>query len=125
MLIDGKGYDSDWSRAALDIQGIAACIPPLRHRKVRHHCYKDLFRHRQRHRIENVLGRIKDWRRVATGDDRCANTFMSVISIASTFCYGLWSMSHEPRVSQGRTLCIKGTILREGGGSAPITTSLT
>jgi len=39
--------------------------------------------------IENVFGRIKDWRRVATRYDRCAHTFMSAISIAATCSYWL------------------------------------
>lgn len=87
VLLGDKGYDSDWFRAALDSQGIAPCIPPLRHRKVQHHYDKVLYR--QRHKIENVFGRIKDWRRVATRYDRCAHTFMSAISIAATVCYWL------------------------------------
>jgi transposase len=41
----------------------------------------------QRHKIENVFGRIKDWRRAATRYNRCAHTFMSAISIAATCCY--------------------------------------
>jgi transposase len=56
-------------------------------RKVQHH--HDKLPYRQRHKIENVFGRIKDWRRVATRYDRCAHTFMSAISIAATSCYWL------------------------------------
>ena len=39
-----------------------------------------LYRHR--HRIENMFGRIKDWRRIHTRYDLCAHTFMSEICIA-------------------------------------------
>ena len=81
-LLADKGYDSDWFRAALIAQGTTPCIPPRRNRKVQYHYDKDLYR--QRHKIENVFGRIKDWRRVATRYDRCAHTFMSAISIAAT-----------------------------------------
>ncbi|WJY19860.1 IS5 family transposase [Alteriqipengyuania flavescens] len=87
MLLGDKGYDSDWFRAALDNQGIAACIPPRKNRKIQYHYDKQLYR--QRHKIENVFGRIKDWRRVATRYDRCAHTFMSAICIAATVCYWL------------------------------------
>ena len=86
-LLGGKGYDSDWFRAALTERGITPCIPPRSNRKVQYHYDKDLYR--QRHKIENVFGRIKDWRRVATRYDRCAHTFMSAISIAATCCYWL------------------------------------
>lgn len=87
VLLGDKGYDSDWFRAALDSQGITACIPPKANRKVQYHYDKQLCR--QRHKIENLFGRIKDWRRVATRYDRCAHTFMSAISIAATVCYWL------------------------------------
>lgn len=87
VLLGDKGYDSDWFRAAIDNQGIAACIPPRKNRKVQYLYDKQLYR--QRHKIENVFGRIKDWRRVATRYDRCAHTFMSAIFIAATVCYWL------------------------------------
>lgn len=61
------------------------CTPPKANRKVQYHYDKALYR--QRHKIENMFGRIKDWRRVATGYDRCAPAFMSAISIAATICY--------------------------------------
>ena len=86
-LLGDKGYDSDWFRAALTERGITPCIPPRSNRKVQYHYDKTLYR--QRHKIENVFGRIKHWRRVATRYDRCAHTFMSAISIAATVCYWL------------------------------------
>ena len=33
--------------------------------------------------IENMFGKIKDWRRIHTRYDRCAHTFMSAIAIAA------------------------------------------
>ncbi|WP_150005777.1 IS5 family transposase [Iodidimonas muriae] len=86
-LLADKGYDSDWFREALIDQGITPCIPPRSNRKVQHPYDAQLYK--QRHKIENVFGRIKDWRRVATRYDRCAHTFMSAISIAATMCYWL------------------------------------
>jgi transposase len=87
VLLGDKGYDSDWLRAALAGRGITACIPPLRHRKVQHVYDKQLYR--QRHKVENVFARIKDWRRIAPRYDRCAHTFLSAICIAATVCYWL------------------------------------
>ena len=86
-LLGDKGYDSNWFRAALADRGITACIPPRSNRKVHIDYDKQLYK--QRHKIENVFGRIKDWRRVHTRYDRCAHTFMSAISIAATVCYWL------------------------------------
>ncbi|MBA3446837.1 MAG: transposase, partial [Pseudaminobacter sp.] len=37
--------------------------------------------YRRRHKIENMFGRLKDWRRIHTRYDRCAHTFMSAICI--------------------------------------------
>ncbi|MEO5706518.1 MAG: IS5 family transposase [Alteraurantiacibacter sp.] len=86
-LLGDKGYDSDWFRAALCERGITPCIPQRSNRKVQYHYDKILYR--QRHKIENVFARIKDWCRVATRYDRCAHTFLSAISIAATVCYWL------------------------------------
>ena len=45
--------------------------------------------YRQRHRIENMFGKLKDWRRIHTRYDRCAHTFMSAICIAATVIFWL------------------------------------
>ena len=86
-LLADKGYDSDWFRNALATRGITPCIPPTANRKVQHTYDKQLYR--QRHKIENLFARLKDWRRIATRYDRCAHTFMSAIAIAATVCFWL------------------------------------
>ena len=40
-------------------------------------------------RIENMFGKLKDWRRIHTRYDRCAHTFMSAICIAATVIFWL------------------------------------
>jgi hypothetical protein len=35
------------------------------------------------HRIENMFGRRKDWRRIHTRCDRCAHTYFSAICVAA------------------------------------------
>ena len=94
-LIGDKGYDAGWFRAALAERGIAACIPSKSNRKTPIHHDRSLYR--QRHKIENMFGKLKDWRRIHTRYDRCAHTFMSAICIAATFIFWLLSMSPEPR----------------------------
>jgi putative transposase len=81
-LIADRGYDSNRFRAALLERGITPCIPSTRSRKIELPYDKVLYR--QRHRVENMIGRLKDWRRVATRYDRCAHTFFSAICIAAT-----------------------------------------
>ena len=61
-LLGDKGYDADWFRQALAERGITPCIPSKSNRKAR--IEHDRILYRQRHRIENMFGRLKDWRRV-------------------------------------------------------------
>ena len=80
-LLADRGYDSDGFRAALAARGITPCIPPRKNRKSVIEYDKILYR--QRHRIENTFGRLKDWRRIATRYDRCPHTCFSAICIES------------------------------------------
>jgi transposase len=86
-LLGDKGYDADWFRQALAERGITACIPSKSNRKkpIDH----DRTLYRQRHKIENMFGRLKDWRRIHTRYDRCAHTFMSAICIAAIVIFWL------------------------------------
>jgi len=77
-LLADKGYDADWFRAALAKRSVAACIPSKSNRKVA--IPYDAVLSRQRHKIENMFGRLKDWRRIHTRYDRCAHTCFSAIS---------------------------------------------
>jgi transposase len=86
-LLADKGYDADWLRAALAERGLAACIPSKSNRKVP--IPYDAVLYRQRHKIENMFGRLKDWRRVHTRYDRCAHTYFSAICIAAAVLFWL------------------------------------
>ena len=86
-LIADRGYDSSWFREALTEKGIEPCIPSSRSRKVPYPYNKDIYR--QRHKVENLFAKLKDWRRIATRYDRCAHTFVSAICIAATVAFYL------------------------------------
>ena len=86
-LIADRGYDSNGFRAALVEKDITPCIPPTRSRKVPLAYDKTLYR--QRHKIENMFAKLKDWRRIATRYDRCAHTFFSAICIAAAVAFYL------------------------------------
>ena len=85
VRIDDKGYDSDEYRAALKAKGITPYIPPRKGRKSPATYCKTLYK--QRHKVENMFGPLKDWRRIATRYDRCAHTFFSTILIAAIVIY--------------------------------------
>ena len=63
-LLGDKGYDADWFRAALKERGIDPCIPPKSNRKVQ--IPYDRLLYKSRHKIENMFGKLKDWRRAHT-----------------------------------------------------------
>ena len=87
QLIADRGYDSNWFRQALSERGIEPCIPSTKSRKRPIDYDKALYR--QRHRIENMFAKLKDWRRIATRYDRCAHTFFSAICIAASVIFYL------------------------------------
>jgi transposase len=86
-LLADRGYHSNRFRAELAARGITPSIPSTKSRKVP--LLYDKVLYRQRHRIENMFGGLKDWRRVATRYDRCAHTFFSAICIAATVTFWL------------------------------------
>ena len=83
QLLADKGYDADWFRA----RPRQAPHPRLhsffwktnRKTAIPH----DAVLNKQRHKIENMFGRLKDWRRIHTRYDRCAHTYFSAICIAA------------------------------------------
>lgn len=86
-LIADRGYDADWFIAALKKNGITPCIPPRTNRITRRRYSKQLYK--QRHKMEILFGRIKEWRRIALRYDRCAHPFFSTICIAVTVIFYL------------------------------------
>jgi len=87
VLLADRGYDADWFRIGLIDRGITPCIPSRKARKLAIPHDKAQYRHR--HRIENMFGRLKDWRRIATRYDRCADIFLSACAFAVVMLFWL------------------------------------
>jgi transposase len=87
ICLGDKVYDASWVRKALEDKGHAACIRAQRGRK--NPASHDRKLYKQRHRIENLLARFKDWPRIATRYDRCGELFLSAICIAATLMFWL------------------------------------
>lgn len=85
VMIADKGYDSDEYREALKAKGIVPCIPPRKGRINPANFCKSQYK--QRHKIENMFAKLKDWRRIATRYDRCADIFMAAITLAATIIW--------------------------------------
>jgi transposase len=84
-MLGDRGYDANWFRQALAERGIVASIPSKSNRKIP--ISHDCSLYRQRHKVENMFGRLKDWRRIHARYDRCAHTFFSAICIAATVIF--------------------------------------
>jgi transposase len=84
-LLADRGYDADWFRNALIERDIQPCIPSRKGRKTTIHHVADLYR--KRHKIENMFARLKDWRRIATRYDLCADLFLSACALAATVMF--------------------------------------
>ena len=86
-MLGDRGDDADRFRSALIAKGITPCIPSKSNRKVPIPHDRPLYR--QRHKIENMFGELKDWRHINTRYNRCAHTFMSAICIPATVIFWL------------------------------------
>lgn len=81
FLLGDKGYDSDDNRGSLLIQNIRPVIPSMRSRKVEIPHDKTLYR--QRNRIERMIGKLKQSRRVATRYDKTMSSFRGFVTLAA------------------------------------------
>ena len=86
-LLADRGYDADWLRKALIEREILPCIPGRKARRVAAEYNAELYK--ERRRIENMFGRLKDWRRIATRYDRCADLFLSACCLGAVVLYWL------------------------------------
>jgi len=84
-LLADRGYDATWFRKSLKDRGIEPCIPSKKNRKAPVPYDKTLYK--QRHKVENMFAKLKDWRRIATRYDRRADIFKAAITIA---CIVIW-----------------------------------
>ena len=85
VLIGDKGYDSNRIGAMVLEQGMTPCIPSRRNRTKRIPSSKRLYK--KCHQVENLLARLKDWRRIATRTDRCAHIFLSAVLLVATVIF--------------------------------------
>ena len=86
-LLGKRGHDVDWFRNAPIDLGVSPCIPSNRGRKIPIPHDADLYC--QRHKLENMYARLKDWRCIATRHDRSPTLDRTVCSLAATVLYCL------------------------------------
>jgi len=81
-VIADKGYDSDAFVLKVKEQNSEAVIPSRRNHKVQREIDKHLYK--ERHLIENQIGKLKHFRRVFSRFDKLAKNYLSFIYFAST-----------------------------------------
>lgn len=78
-LLADRGYDSDSIIKQAEEQGMQPVIPPRKHRK--HYRKFDSALYKNRHIVENVFAKIKQWRGIATLFAKRASSFLASIQI--------------------------------------------
>jgi transposase len=84
-IIGDKGYSSHAIRRCLRRRGIRITIP-----RKRNECRTGPFdreRYRERNRIERLINRLKQFRRIATRYEKCAENYRAMWLLAATL---LW-----------------------------------
>ncbi|AOG12586.1 MULTISPECIES: IS5 family transposase [unclassified Agrobacterium] len=81
LFLADKAYDGDFLREELLIRGIRPVIPPKANRKNPPAC--DYQAYKDRNRIERMLNRLKQFRRVATRYDKTRKSFAAFLALAA------------------------------------------
>ena len=81
-VIADKGYDSAAFVLKVKEQNSEAVIPSRSNHKVQREIHKHLYK--ERHLIENQIGKLKHFRRVFSRFDKLARNYLSFIYFAST-----------------------------------------
>ena len=84
-LLGDKAYDADHLRSFLQARGTLAVIPNKSNR-VSPYPF-DQQRYKARNVIERSMGRIKDFRAVATRYDKTARNFLAGVCLAATLIW--------------------------------------
>ena len=81
-VIADRGYDADWFMGRIEALGVEAVISPKRNRREPHREY-DRNLHADRNKVERFIGRIKQYRRVATRYEKTASSYLAMVQVAS------------------------------------------
>jgi transposase len=85
-MLGDKAYDSAELREELDQRGTKPVIPNRSNRKRPFAFSKRLYR--LRWRIESAFNRLKDFRRIATRDDKLARNYLAAVCLTAALV--LW-----------------------------------
>jgi len=81
IVMADTAYDSDQIRKAIADKGALAVIPNNPSRATKHPLDADLYAQRQH--VECCIGKLKQFRRVATRYEKTARNFLAVVTVAA------------------------------------------
>jgi hypothetical protein len=81
IVMADTAYDSDQIREAIADKGALAVIPNNPSRATKHLLDADLYAQRQH--VECCIGKLKQFRRVATRYEKTARNFLAVVTVAA------------------------------------------
>ena len=87
LLMADRAYDTNAIRQQVEHQGAVPNIPPKRTRRWTY-CFSPML-YRGGNSIERMFCRLKDFRRIATRDDKLADNFLSAVFLAATVSFWL------------------------------------
>jgi transposase len=79
-LLADKGYDADAIRAEIAAAGVEAVIPAKSNRRIP--IPHDREKHRWRNLVARLFSKPKNWRRVATRDDKTQESYLGFVALA-------------------------------------------
>ena len=80
-LLGDRGYTGGPTREFLRRRGIAAMIPQFRTEKTPR--IMDWALYRERNVVERLVGRLKEYRRIATRYDKLATSYLAFVQLAA------------------------------------------
>jgi transposase len=81
-VVGDRSYDSDAIRGGLLDEGVMPQVPNHPRRTDPWPMYRPSYR--ERNKVERLVGRLKQYRRVATRYDKLAATFLGFVHLALT-----------------------------------------
>jgi transposase len=85
FVLADKGYDANNFISRIEARNSTVVIPSKANRKVQRSIDRHLYK--ERHLIENQIGKLKHFRRVFSRFDKLAKNYLSFIYFASTIIW--------------------------------------